>query len=114
MGPSPKRLKRPADVVGNAIRVAQIATAEAGARSQIQTETLPQDDLTEIAIQKGFASLEATLGRVPDNFKLLAEHSPGGFAGYGLMRDAIMRDRDNGGALDLKRPRPSSSTSRFR
>ncbi len=63
---------------------------------------MPQDHLTQIAIQKGFASFEATLGRVPDNFKLLAEHSPGGFAGYGLMRDAIMRDRDNGGALDLK------------
>ena len=60
------------------------------------------DDLTEAAIQKGKESFEATFGRVPDNFTLLAEHAPGAFAGYGLMRSAIMRDRDAGGALDLK------------
>lgn len=61
-----------------------------------------KDDLTQLAIQKGFASFEATFGRVPDNFKLLAEHAPSAFAGYGLMRDGIMRGTDDGGALDLK------------
>ena len=63
---------------------------------------MAQDELTELAVQKGVASFEATFGRVPENFKLLAEHAPGAFAGYGLMRDSVMRDRDKGGALDLK------------
>ncbi|KPF71726.1 hypothetical protein IP69_05910 [Bosea sp. AAP35] len=44
----------------------------------------------------------ATFGRLPDNFSLLSEHAPGAFAGYGLIRASIMRDRDEGGALDLK------------
>jgi hypothetical protein len=47
-------------------------------------------------------SFEATFGRVPDNFRLLAEHAPAAFAGYGLIRDALMRERADGGALDLK------------
>lgn len=59
-------------------------------------------DLTDAAIAKGFASFEATFGRVPENFALMAEHAPGAFAGYALMRDFVMRDRDAGGALDLK------------
>jgi alkylhydroperoxidase/carboxymuconolactone decarboxylase family protein YurZ len=63
---------------------------------------MPNDALTEAAIQTGIASFEATFGRLPENFKLLADHAPGAFAGYGLMRDAIMRDRAGGGALDLK------------
>ncbi|TCR68807.1 carboxymuconolactone decarboxylase family protein [Bosea sp. BK604] len=63
---------------------------------------MAQDDLTQAAMQAGIASFESTFGRVPDNFKLLAEHAPGAFAGYGLMRSAIMRDSEAGGALDLK------------
>lgn len=63
---------------------------------------MTDDDLTAAASRAGMASFEATFGRVPDNFKLLAEHAPGAFAGYGLMRNAIMRDKDAGGALDLK------------
>lgn len=63
---------------------------------------MAHDDLIEAAIQAGIASFEATFGRVPDNFRLLAEHAPGAFAGYGLMRSAIMRGDDAGGALDLK------------
>ena len=59
-------------------------------------------DLTAAAIDKGFASFEATFGRIPENFALMAEHAPGAFAGYALMRDFVMRDRDAGGALDLK------------
>jgi alkylhydroperoxidase/carboxymuconolactone decarboxylase family protein YurZ len=60
------------------------------------------DHITEAATEIGKASFHATFGRLPDNFSLLAEHAPGAFAGYGLIRDAIMRDRDAGGALDLK------------
>jgi len=63
---------------------------------------MAKDDLTEAAIERGLASFQATFGRVPPNFALLAEHAPGAFAGYGLMRSSIMRDRDAGGALDLK------------
>ena len=58
-------------------------------------------DLTDAAVAKGLASFMATFGRVPENFELLAQHAPGAFAGYGLMRDAVMQDRPNG-ALDLK------------
>jgi len=60
------------------------------------------DDLVGAARRAGIASFEATHGRVPDNFELLAEHAPGAFAGYGLMRASIMRGRETGGALDLK------------
>ena len=60
------------------------------------------DDLTGAAMRKGFESFEATFGRVPDNFRLMAEHAPETFAGYSLMRAGVMRDRDEGGALDRK------------
>jgi len=63
---------------------------------------MDDSELTEGAIQRGIASFKATFGRVPDNFTLLAEHAPRAFAGYGLMRDAIMRDKAAGGAIDLK------------
>ena len=63
---------------------------------------MDRHELTEAAAKAGVESFEATFGRVPDNFGLLAEHAPGAFAGYGLMRDAVMRDRADGGALDLK------------
>ena len=63
-------------------------------------------DITDAAIQKGLDSFNATFGRVPENFSLMAEHAPGAFAGYALMRDAVMRDTGpgggQGGALDLK------------
>ena len=56
------------------------------------------DKMIDQAVKLGVANFEATRGSVPDSFKLLLEHAPGAFAGYGLMRSAIMRD----GALDLK------------
>ncbi|HEY0419796.1 MAG TPA: carboxymuconolactone decarboxylase family protein [Acetobacteraceae bacterium] len=59
------------------------------------------DDLTERAAQAGFDSFTATFGRVPDQFALLHQHAPAAFAGYGLMRGALMRDRPEA-ALDLK------------
>lgn len=59
-------------------------------------------DPTDAAIQKGFDSFRATFGQVPPNFQLMADHAPGAFAGYALMRDSVMRDRAEGGALDLK------------
>ena len=60
------------------------------------------DDLIAVAKSAGFANFEATSGRVPENFKLLAEHAPAAFAGYGMIRQSIIRDRAEGGALDLK------------
>ena len=59
-------------------------------------------DITQDAIKQGVDSFIATTGRLPPNFALLAEHAPGAFAGYGLMRSHVMRDTDQGGALDLK------------
>jgi alkylhydroperoxidase/carboxymuconolactone decarboxylase family protein YurZ len=59
-------------------------------------------DLTRHAVEAGIASFHATSGAVPPSFQGLLRHAPGAFAGYGLMRAAIMRDRDQGGALDLK------------
>lgn len=59
-------------------------------------------DITQDAIKQGIESFMATTGRLPPNFALLAEHAPGAFAGYGLMRSHVMRDTDQGGALDLK------------
>ncbi|TCH96457.1 hypothetical protein EJV46_21010 [Roseococcus sp. SYP-B2431] len=59
-------------------------------------------DITEEAIRQGVESFMATFGRLPPNFALMAEHAPGAFAGYGLMRSHVMRDRQEGGALDLK------------
>lgn len=56
------------------------------------------DNLTNEAVQAGIANFAATRGSVPDGFKLLLEHSPATFAGYGLMRANLMKD----GALDLK------------
>lgn len=66
------------------------------------TGTRDRPDLTEEAVQRGFDSFTSTFGRVPDNMRLLADEAPGAFAGYGLMRDFVMRDADRGGALDLK------------
>lgn len=59
-------------------------------------------DLTEAAVAAGIASFEATHGGVPESFRPLIRHAPGAFAGYGLMRASLMRDRPEGGALDLK------------
>ena len=59
-------------------------------------------DITQDAIKQGIESFMATTGQLPPNFALLAEHAPGAFAGYGLMRSHVMRDTDQGGALDLK------------
>ncbi|WP_424811297.1 carboxymuconolactone decarboxylase family protein [Roseococcus sp. YIM B11640] len=59
-------------------------------------------DITQDAIQQGVDSFMATFGRLPPNFALMAEHAPGLFAGYGLMRSFVMRDQAEGGALDLK------------
>ena len=50
------------------------------------------------AIEMGMANFEATRGSVPDSFKLLLEHAPAAFAGYGMIRSDLMKN----GALDLK------------
>ncbi len=59
------------------------------------------DTLLAQATQAGIDNFMATFGRFPDRFKLLAEHAPGAFAGYGLMRNGLMQDKPDG-ALDLK------------
>lgn len=60
------------------------------------------NDIVADGMKAAEASFLATSGRVPDNFEILARHAPGAFAGYGVMRAAVMKDRDQGGALDLK------------
>ena len=58
-------------------------------------------DLIDKAAQAGIENFIATSGRFPDPFRLLQKHAPAAFAGYGLMRAALMQDRPQG-ALDLK------------
>jgi len=58
-------------------------------------------DLIDQAAQAGIDNFMATAGRFPDQFRLLQKHAPAAFAGYGLMRSALMQDRPDG-ALDLK------------
>ncbi|MCC7275883.1 MAG: carboxymuconolactone decarboxylase family protein [Alphaproteobacteria bacterium] len=54
------------------------------------------------ATQRGIDNLMKTFGRVPDTFRVMLEHAPAAFAGYTTMRAFVMRDRDEGAALDLK------------
>lgn len=56
------------------------------------------NELVERAIRLGIENFETTRGAVPDSFKLLLEHAPAAFAGYGMIRSELMKD----GALDLK------------
>ena len=58
-------------------------------------------DLIDQAAQAGIDNFIATAGRFPEQFRLLQKHAPAAFAGYGLMRSALMQDRPKG-ALDLK------------
>ncbi len=58
-------------------------------------------NLVDEAARAGEASFQATFGRMPDQFALLREHAPAAFAGYGLIRSALMQDRPQA-ALDLK------------
>ena len=59
-------------------------------------------DLLKAATEAGIANFTATSGRVPDSFQLLAKHAPAAFAGYGLIRSALMVDNAAKGGLDLK------------
>jgi alkylhydroperoxidase/carboxymuconolactone decarboxylase family protein YurZ len=59
-------------------------------------------DLIDQAVLLGTANFTATSGRVPERFKLLRDAAPATFAGYALMRAAVMREKSEGGALDLK------------
>ena len=63
--------------------------------------TNDNDMLVARAAQAGIDNFLATHGLVPDRFKVLHQHAPGAFAGYGLMRHALMQDRPTA-ALDLK------------
>ena len=57
-----------------------------------------ETDLTKAAVALAVDNFEQTRGGVPDGFKLLLEHAPAAFAGYGLMRQSVVKE----GALDLK------------
>ena len=59
------------------------------------------DDLIDQAAKVGIDNFMATTGRFPDQFQLLQKHAPAAFAGYGLIRNALMKDRPEA-ALDLK------------
>ena len=54
--------------------------------------------LLDDAIKLGVENFSSTLGSPPESIKMLLEHAPSAFAGYGLIRTSIMRE----GALDLK------------
>jgi len=79
-------------------------TSASGARIVAHLSPRGHDvtDITQDAIRQGIDSFMATTGRLPPNFALLAQHAPGAFTGYGLMRAHVMRDAHQGGALDLK------------
>lgn len=59
------------------------------------------DTLVARAAQAGIDNFLATHGILPDRFKVLQQHAPGAFAGYGLMRHAVMQDKPSA-ALDVK------------
>ena len=59
-------------------------------------------DITTAALEKGIASFMATSGRVPPSYEVMIQHAPQAFAGYGLIRDFVMRSPAEGGALDIK------------
>ncbi len=59
------------------------------------------DEIRDAAVAAGIANFEATTGAVPESFQVLLQHAPAAFAGYGLMRAALMQDRPQA-ALDLK------------
>lgn len=59
-------------------------------------------DITKEAVEKGIASFMATTGHVPPPYGVMIEHAPQAFAGYGLIRDFVMRSPAEGGALDIK------------
>ncbi|MCC7283328.1 MAG: carboxymuconolactone decarboxylase family protein [Acetobacteraceae bacterium] len=59
------------------------------------------DTMREAAIEAGRASFLATTGSVSPRYELLARHAPDTFAGYCMMRAALMRDVADGAALPL-------------
>ncbi|MFZ9633211.1 MAG: hypothetical protein ACO3EK_05070, partial [Alphaproteobacteria bacterium] len=69
------------------------------------------DDLKQAAIDAGIGNFRQTyLARggdpaafaLPREFEVLLRHAPDAFAGYGMLRAGVMRDTDQGGALDLR------------
>ena len=59
------------------------------------------ETLIRKAEEAGRASFLATTGRISPRFEILARHAPATFAGYGLMRAALMRGPEDGGALPM-------------
>ncbi|MGI4953897.1 MAG: carboxymuconolactone decarboxylase family protein [Janthinobacterium lividum] len=64
------------------------------------TEAPATEALIKDAAEAGIASFNKTAGHFPDRFALLHKYAPGTFAGYGLIRSALMQDPP-AGQLDL-------------
>ena len=56
------------------------------------------------AVELGRESFRRSTGsdELPDQFAIMLKHAPETFAGYALMRTGVMREKGEGGALDLK------------
>jgi alkylhydroperoxidase/carboxymuconolactone decarboxylase family protein YurZ len=63
--------------------------------------TKASDALIEAASEAGIESFRKTLNHFPDRFAMLQKYAPATFAGYGLLRSALMQDPPDG-ALDLR------------
>jgi len=55
-----------------------------------------------IALGKENFQLAAGCDELPGQFATMLKYAPGAFAGYALMRAELMREKGEGGALDLK------------
>jgi len=56
------------------------------------------------AVELGKESFRRSTGgdELPDQFAIMLKHAPETFAGYALMRAGVMREKGEGGALDIK------------
>lgn len=56
------------------------------------------------AVALGEENFRNTTGHdeLPDQFAIMLKHSPETFGGYALMRAGLMREKSEGGALDIK------------
>jgi alkylhydroperoxidase/carboxymuconolactone decarboxylase family protein YurZ len=55
------------------------------------------------AVELGKENFRSTgCDELPDQFAIMLKHAPETFAGYALMRAGVMREKGEGGALDIK------------
>lgn len=60
------------------------------------------NDETSQRIERGRRHFQETLGNLPEPIRAMMEHAPEVFGGYLDFREAIYREPENGGHLDLK------------